>query len=194
VRLFTSPGRGPSTGSDHCSQLASDKLELQLGGIYGLELIAKESESNRLQVFEVLTAYVRQHARQGEADTASLSSLDDLEVRKPDVQAVMRVLGRREVNSDDPPLNLRKVDLRKSDLQRAKLQRARLDGAWLQGANLNDAQLEGVRLQRARLQGTRLTSAKQLEAAELGDAQSNARTLWPKRFDWRAAGVKLQED
>jgi hypothetical protein len=45
-------------------QLGSDKLEQRLGGIYGLERIAKESPDGgtRLVVAEVLTAYVRQHA------------------------------------------------------------------------------------------------------------------------------------
>jgi hypothetical protein len=44
-------------------QLGSDKLDVRLGGIYGLEQIANQSPGDRLQVFEVLTAYVRQHAR-----------------------------------------------------------------------------------------------------------------------------------
>jgi hypothetical protein len=126
--------------------------------------------------------------------SASLSSLEDLEVRQPDVQAVMTVLGRREVEREDPPLNLRKVDLRKSNLQHAKLQRARLDGAWLQGANLNWAQLEGTRLLRARLQATRLRLAEQLETAELDKAQFDGDTRWPTGFDKKAAGVILRED
>ena len=45
-------------------QLGSDKLEQRLGGVYGLERIAKDSPDTdmRLVVTEVLTAYVRQHA------------------------------------------------------------------------------------------------------------------------------------
>lgn len=43
-------------------QLGSGKLEVRLGGIYGLERIARESPDSRLVVTEVLSAYVRQRA------------------------------------------------------------------------------------------------------------------------------------
>jgi Pentapeptide repeats (8 copies) len=170
-------------------QLGSGNRERQLGGIYALERIARESDSNRLQVYEVLTGYVRLHARQNDADPDEYAGLASLEDRAPDVQAAITVLGRRTVKPSDPPLNLRKVDLRKSDLQRAKLQHVRLDGAWLQGANLNWAVLERTRLLRARLHGTYFKSAKQLELAELQDAHSSANTTWPDRFNKGAAGV-----
>ena len=96
-----------------------------------------------MQVYEVLTAYVRLHAPE-KAAPAKQAQLDFLEERQPDVQAAMTTLGRRTVRPSDPPLILRKVDLRRSNLQRAKLQRARLDGPWLQRANLNWALLEGT--------------------------------------------------
>jgi hypothetical protein len=30
--------------------------------------------------------------------------------------------------------------------------------------------------------------------AQLQGARSNAKTVWPEGFDWKAAGVELQED
>src|SRR3954451_15130546 len=44
-------------------QLGDEKLDVRLGGIYALERIAEDSEGDHPQVIEVLTAYVREHAR-----------------------------------------------------------------------------------------------------------------------------------
>jgi hypothetical protein len=43
-------------------QLGSDHLDVRLGGIYGLERIARDSDSDRATIAEVLTAYVRSHS------------------------------------------------------------------------------------------------------------------------------------
>src|ERR671916_2810507 len=39
------------------------RMEIRLGGIYALERIARDSEKDHWPIMEVLTAYVRQHAR-----------------------------------------------------------------------------------------------------------------------------------
>ncbi len=44
-------------------QLGSDKVEVRLGGIYGLERISKESPDDYWTVMETLTAFVRERAR-----------------------------------------------------------------------------------------------------------------------------------
>jgi len=160
-------------------QLGSTKLEQRLGGIYGLERIAKDSQTTRLQVFEVLAAYVRQHAPR---DTKAVESrqVANMRDRAPDVQATLTVLGRRTVMKDDPPLDLRRTDLRGADLTGAQLQHALLGdaqlqladlgGAHLQDANLVRGQLQGVNLGGAELQGANLVGA-QLQGANLGSAQ-----------------------
>src|SRR4028118_1820605 len=43
-------------------QLGSQELEIQLGGIYALERIARDSERDHWPIMEVLTAYVRELA------------------------------------------------------------------------------------------------------------------------------------
>jgi hypothetical protein len=62
-------------------QLGSDKLDVRIGGIYALERIARDSRDDHPQVVEVLTAYVREHAR-WPAD----SSRGPAGVGRPDVQ------------------------------------------------------------------------------------------------------------
>src|SRR5690349_20194183 len=51
------------TYSKAVSQLASDKLEERLGGIYTLENISKESPDDYRTVMETLSAFVRERAR-----------------------------------------------------------------------------------------------------------------------------------
>jgi uncharacterized protein YjbI with pentapeptide repeats len=157
-------------------QLGSAKLEQRLGGIYGLERIAKESPDGdaRLVVAEVLTAYVRQHAPPGRK--LASAQLDPLKARAPDVQAAMTVLGRRTILAADPPLELNNVDLRSADLHGVRLQQAILIGTQLEGANLDHAQLQEAYLSVAQLQGAILTYA-QLQGAYLNGAKLEEATL-----------------
>ncbi|HZD71215.1 MAG TPA: pentapeptide repeat-containing protein [Actinomycetes bacterium] len=130
-------------------QLGSGRLEVQLGGIFGLEQIARQAAddpqaSYRLQVYEVLTAYIRKHAAWSPTDDTPIGALDELQVRAPDVQAALTVLARRVISSNDPPLDLRGVDLRRASAPDAHLERAMLDGTHLEWATLDGAHLEGA--------------------------------------------------
>jgi Pentapeptide repeats (8 copies) len=147
-------------------QLGSDKLEIQLGGIYGLEQIARDSPDQRLVVFEVLTAYVRKHAPwpprlPGQpAKDAPIKQVPELRGRAPDVQAALTVLGRRQADESDPTLDLRSVDLRKADLRNANLRGATLFETQLQDARLEKAQLQYALLFKVNLQDATLTDAQ----------------------------------
>jgi hypothetical protein len=76
----------------------------RLGGIYALERIANDSKDDREAIAEILTAYVRHHAKWKESSwswplrqASTTEVLEGLRVRKPDVQAAMTVLGRRKM-------------------------------------------------------------------------------------------------
>jgi Protein of unknown function (DUF2934)/Pentapeptide repeats (8 copies) len=58
------------TYSRAVSQLASDKLEERLGGIYTLENISKESSDDYWTVMENLTAFVRERTQRTAADSS----------------------------------------------------------------------------------------------------------------------------
>jgi uncharacterized protein YjbI with pentapeptide repeats len=138
-------------------QLGSRQVTIRLGGIYGLETIADQSQDTRLLVFEVLTAYVRQHAKlRVEEDYRIQGQLVD---RWPDVQAAMTVLGRRVVLPSDPPLNLRNVDLHGAYLRHAQLSRAVFDNSNLDSADLEYAILENTQFAATELQKARLDYA-----------------------------------
>jgi hypothetical protein len=151
-------------------QLASEKIEMRLGGIYTLERISRESSGDYWTVMETLTAFVREHARWKEPDAAD--AVVSGQEPPTDIAAVLAVIVRRpemERNREKREgwsLDLRGADLRGANLGGAHLEGAILFGAHLEGANLWGAHLEGANLYRARLEGANLTGAG-LEGATL---------------------------
>jgi uncharacterized protein YjbI with pentapeptide repeats len=149
------------------------KIDIVLGGIYVLERIAKDSKDDHPQVVEVLTAYVREHARyQPDKPPAATTSSEQSQGDEParpdeaprpatDVQAVMTVLARRIISQDRPKhrLNLAATDLRSLNLYTQ-------EGGHLEGADLRSAHLEAAHLAEAHLEGAVLSGAH-LERADL---------------------------
>jgi Pentapeptide repeats (8 copies) len=164
-------------------QLGSDKVDVRIGGIYALERVARDSSRDHPTVMEVLTAFIREHSREmwpvpnSDGEAAERST-------RPDVQAAVDVVGRR-----DPGRDIRRVDLARAqltganlsgtDLTRADLGGADLACANLKGANLTAAYLVGANLAGANLEGANLEGANLFEAdlreailrsAKVGDA------------------------
>jgi Pentapeptide repeats (8 copies) len=150
---------------------------------------------------------------------ATIEDVSDLQVWAADVQAALTVLGRLQPPVGwAKPLNLSRTDLRRADLTNGHFEKASLGGSQLrkaylinvqlQGAVLPEAQLQGALLIYAQLQGALLHHAQlqeavlygaNLDGALLNDAQlqgalGDAKTVWPARFDWKAAGVELREN
>jgi Pentapeptide repeats (8 copies) len=164
-------------------QLGKTDPEVTIGGIYALERIARDSPGDQTAIAEVLTAYVRQHARwppapEQPSDRASSGELLRLRERRPMVQATLTVLARmpRPTGVDHHlRLDLRRTDLRRADLRNARfawarLDEAQLDGAWMLDAHLEGAWLGGASLQKARPWSTHLERAD-LHEANLQDAR-----------------------
>jgi hypothetical protein len=79
-----------------------DRLMIRLGGIYALERIARDSESDHWAVMEVLTAFVREQAPATTKPPDNTSrkgktkeSLDEQELPAADIQAILTVIGQR---------------------------------------------------------------------------------------------------
>jgi hypothetical protein len=187
-------------------QLGHKELDVRLGGIYALERIARDSRQDHPQVVEVLTAYVREHA------VVDRDVDDPKWLGKPDtdVQAVLTVLGRRNLSHEtEPPpwLNLphtkldramlfqarfRRVGLRGASLRKAYLIRADLSEAHLAAADLRAADLRGADLSGSELRGANLLETN-LRDADLRDAWYDDTTAWPEGFDPRGAGARLED-
>jgi Pentapeptide repeats (8 copies) len=151
-------------------QLGSNNEDEQVGGIYTLERVAKDSRRDRRIVQAVIGAYVRRHApwlvgSSGGPLHPTLTvdqQLPWMEHRCPDIQAAMWVLGRRPRYRDEWQLYLSRVDLRgvflygrlsnavfrHSNLARGYMPGVQLDGADLEDADLREANLQGARLNR----------------------------------------------
>ena len=163
------------------TQLGDDNMTIRLGGIYALERLAQDSDTDHARVMDVLTAYVRENAPRHAQDAPQAANTPN----KPttDIQAILTVIGRWKTpgnNRHTARLDLNHTRLVGANLRRADLTRADLTGADLTGAdllmadltdaNLVDANLLGVNLTRAKLLGANLTGSKYLRAEELQSA------------------------
>jgi Pentapeptide repeats (8 copies) len=149
----------------------------------------------------VLTAYVREHSPVNVQDAGG-----DPQNRTTDVQAVLTVLGRRELSHESDPqpwLNLARTNLDLALLNQARLCRAGLgktslratylvkadlSEAYLGKADLSDADLRHANLRGADLRAANLRGAN-LTGADVRDAWYDQDTGWPEKFDPRAAGA-----
>jgi uncharacterized protein YjbI with pentapeptide repeats len=157
-------------------QLASDKPEVILGGIYTLERIARDSEPDQWTIMEVLTAFVRQNAPIiKENKSQSPEDQEKLLKLRISIQACLTVIAERQ----HPDLKNKRLDLTKvnisgfnlygADLKGFNFTGADLTGAFLFGADLTGADLTGAYLSGAYLAGAKLTKAN-LTGANLEEA------------------------
>jgi hypothetical protein len=156
-------------------QLGSDKLDVRIGGIYALERVARDSAKDHPTVMEVLTAFIREHSREPWPVNGEGEQQGEKKTR-PDIQAAVTVVGRRDAQHDR-----RRIDLSGANLSGANLSGANLAGAnlWqrahreaydmtvptgrffyvLRGADLHGADLSGAILSGADLHGADLSGA-----------------------------------
>jgi pentapeptide repeat protein len=157
-------------------QLADEKLEIRLGGIYALERIARDSETHYEPVMEVLTAFLREHSParepgEGEAEPPGLPP-----PQRVDFQAVATILGRRDRSHERPDYRL---SLDRVGLPGVQLFEAHLENAWVIGADFSHAGFFRAHLSNASFSRARLSYAifreADLSKADLTEADlSNA--------------------
>jgi hypothetical protein len=173
--------------------LATGNTISSLGGIYALERVARDSETDHWPVLEVLTGFVRLNfpRRKNPSDEA-----------RPEAKAVMTVIARRADREEANPLDLSNCELphvdgssgnfesanfqnsslRRAQLVNSNLPTARLRGADLSGANLMGADLAFSLLGDASLRGAFLFQANlfgaELELTDLRDAWLEDLTGW----------------
>jgi Pentapeptide repeats (8 copies)/Protein of unknown function (DUF2934) len=175
------------TYSKAVSQLASDKLEERLGGIYTLENISKESPDDYWTVMETLTAFVRERSQrnyaefkksderiaplahalwehwgkpEGKDDEIWTKAIQQGEHPTTDIAAVLTVIKRRSKrNREREEANHWRLNLSRAVLKNANLKGANLQNAILWGTDLRNANLWGARLEGAINRGAHLQGA-----------------------------------
>lgn len=177
-------------------QLASESINVRLGGLYALERVAKNSYEDRTTITSILTAFVRTHAPSPAKDRTTLASIlaafvrthapwparapDDhqhptpalhdsqheLGTRAMDVQLALFVLAYRHHAGDQRPPYLSFTDLRGARMGH--------EGWWrdliCEQSNLVGARLREAHLEGAVLNGSDLRQAH-LPAARLVNAK-----------------------
>jgi uncharacterized protein YjbI with pentapeptide repeats len=133
-------------------QLASDKMQMRVGGIYTLERISCESSDDYWTywtVMETLSAFVREQVR-WKSDTGTSTKDEPLPELPTDIAAILAVIirrsesGRNRERGEGWRFDLRRTDLRAADFDRAHLECADFRGAHLEGASLMKAHFEGA--------------------------------------------------
>lgn len=81
-------------------QLGSDKIDIRLGGIYALERLSRDSTRDRSTVFEVLSAFVRDHVKSSTESNACFTPQSSTSSTNPtplatDIRSALTVLARR---------------------------------------------------------------------------------------------------
>jgi hypothetical protein len=99
---------------------------VRIGGIYALERIARDSAKDHPTVMEVLTAFIRDHSPEpGPSLTTGRRSRTATEPQerstRPDIQAAIAVVGRRDAEHDTRLIDFTRADLTRADLRDANL-------------------------------------------------------------------------
>src|ERR1022692_4754052 len=144
-------------------QLGSDKIDVRIGGIYALERVARDSAKDHPTVMEVLAAFIREHSRE-QWPLHTSGGEAPLRTTRPDVQAAVTVLGRRNSEHDrmnrirEPePINLAGANLSRANVRRGDLSNVQLTNAVLSHADFTGSLLEETDLTGADLTGANLT-------------------------------------
>jgi uncharacterized protein YjbI with pentapeptide repeats len=154
------------------AHLGVDSAAVQVGGVYTLERIAKDSEPDRHAINEILSAYVREHAKvDGNVAPGPVDQLARLEVRSPGISAAMAVLGGEVLaSSRGEALQLGEVDLRNANFDQANFAVANFEGADLEGTTFLQSTLNKTNFRGANLRGTEFRSRASLRNACLENA------------------------
>ena len=164
-------------------QLGSKEIDVRIGGIYALERIARDSAKDHPTVVEVLAAYVREHSSEQWPllPAGSQPGAEPPErTTRPDVQAALTAIGRRNPRQDTLRLNLAGANLSGANLSGANLDGANLCGAIVERADLSFAGLakRTVSLPLASSHVTvSIPEAVDLDKANLTDANLNYANL-----------------
>ncbi|WP_189775126.1 pentapeptide repeat-containing protein [Streptomyces tauricus] len=135
--------------------IASENTTEQLGGIYSLERIMRDSAKDHNTVVEVLAAFIRQHAKQNpEGENSS-----------DPIQAALDVLARRPKREEPFEIDLRRIVLygctiSHADLQSVNLYKAILTDVVFQECDLSFSDISHATLLRCRFSRCTLKRAE----------------------------------
>jgi Pentapeptide repeats (8 copies) len=173
-------------------QLGSSKLDMRIGGIYALERVARDSKGYHPIVMEVLTAFIREYSHER---WPPLERQEEGRWTRPDIQAAVTVIGRRDVTRDTRAIDLYHATLINASLSNANLRSAKLRGADLTGVYLYDTILADADLRDATLDGARLNRddpSRPCRRADLTGVMWSPDKLVPKGWKLNTGSNRLE--
>jgi hypothetical protein len=136
-------------------QLGNPTIEIRLGGIYGLERIANESEKDYWPIIKIFAAYIREKSpiKDASKETKDTDEKEKGTSLPTDIQVVFEYLCSCKYTFH------KKLDLRNSNLRNARFFKAHLEYADFSGADLRGADLVNSFLNDAYFVKTNLNGA-----------------------------------
>jgi uncharacterized protein YjbI with pentapeptide repeats len=185
-------------------QLGSkEQLDVCIGGIYALERVARDSPKDHPSVMEVLSTFIRDHSQEQWPPPETGTDAVPQRATRPDVQAAITVIGRRNSRNDRERIvlagaNLTGANLTGGNFAGANLTDVDFGGADLIGANLRGANLLRAILDTAHLIGADLTGADCFSASLLvailhGAKLVGAKLIGAKLFQADLGGADLTD-
>jgi hypothetical protein len=162
-------------------EMLADKEEArQLGGVYALERIMRDSPYDRPTIIETLAAFIRLKSPAPTDSSTGYIESKRSPVSEP-ARAAFHVLARRSPRPGDPSIDLSRCDLRLIHCENANLAgvsfaRSNLQQSYFERANLREAYFMGTELGFAWFSDSDLTEASFPEA-HVGNCMFNGAIL-----------------
>lgn len=163
-------------------QLGSGKLDVRIGGVYALERVARDSPRDHPVIMDVLSAFIKEHSNEQWILPKSNEGQPDIIATRPDIQAAITVIVRRDVTRDLHEIDLSGSTFPRADLTGANFHGVKLDRVYFEYADLTNADLSGMSLaqnsfENATLRGTNLSRVQgvdvRFDGADLTGAHLN---------------------
>lgn len=163
----------------------------QLGGVFGLVTVARDSPAYAPEVINVLAAFVRESAGQAKGIQKSTMA-----VREPSVQAALAALLGPPLDRERGDsvlrlstglavsLDLRLANFDGDNLSGVDLEGDALDGSSFKDANLSRACLENVSTYKTYLEGANLDGTYLIGIGNIRNAQASRQTLYDQFTKW----------
>lgn len=166
--------------------LGGESEALQMGGIYALERIMKDSPYDKAAVIETLAAFIRKTSpipEEGPVELFVSGESNTLPSPVPaSARAALEVIARRTPSKRDPAIRLERCDLRGLWIENANFDRARFEYCNLSGSGFPSGSVRGAYFMRANLKGLRLEGSD-LTGSKFPEAQMEGCSLNGAKID-----------